>query len=159
MPSPSIEKRNQKIGCGCCSVFLVILFAVFLFSILSGGDDDASGADATPTASEEELQDWADEIEEASLMGFDSWHDAADGDHANGIWWINGMSADSIGTLHVTLQLHGVDDESKYLAEAAANWIFTSAGPDHDELSRVIVEGTDGVIINHKQRSDYPALD
>ena len=110
-----------------------------------------------PAAPKPDPAAWASDVEKTALMGSESFQDAA-GSPESAAYWITKVSATHVGQLHVTLQLTGNDAEAEDIAERAANYVFATAGPEHDELDWVIVEGADGVVIVQKHRGDYPLL-
>lgn len=121
--------------------------------------EEATSEPEEQPAEADDPQAWAAAVEETALVGSTDWQEACGGDYSLGMCWITDVSADRIGNLNVTIQLTGSDAESKDLAEGAANYIFATAGPEHEDLNWVIVHGADGVVIKQKQRSDYPLLD
>lgn len=110
------------------------------------------------TAAEEDPGAWAAEVESSALMGSSDWQELCGGDYSLGICWISDVTSTSVGTLDVTLQLNGKDEESEYYAEGVANTFFTTAAYEHEDLEWVVVYDASGVVIDQKKRSDYPLL-
>ncbi|WP_010549632.1 hypothetical protein [Brachybacterium paraconglomeratum] len=115
--------------------------------------------EAEAEAPAEDPEAWASEIEASALMGSADWQEMCGGDYSLGACWISDVTSTSVGTLDVTLQLNGSDPEAKGLAEGAANIIFSTAGPAHEDLEWVVVYDASGVVIDQKKRSDYPLLE
>lgn len=115
--------------------------------------------EAEAEAPAEDPEAWASEVEETALMGSADWQEMCGGDYSLGACWISDVTSTSTGTLDVTLQLEGSDAEAKGLAEGAANIIFSTAGPAHEDLEWVVVYDASGVVIDQKKRSDYPLLE
>ncbi|HJF51252.1 MAG TPA: hypothetical protein K8W24_15930 [Brachybacterium paraconglomeratum] len=102
---------------------------------------------------------WAAEVEASALMGSADWQELCGGDYSLGICWISDVTSTSVGTLDVTLQLNGSDEESQYYAEGVANTFFATAAYEHEDLEWVVVYDASGVVIDQKKRSDYPLLE
>ncbi|OFT48889.1 hypothetical protein HMPREF3159_13275 [Brachybacterium sp. HMSC06H03] len=120
-------------------------------------EEETTEAEAEAPAEDPEA--WASEVEETALMGSADWQEMCGGDYSLGACWISDVTSTSVGTLDVTLQLNGSDAEAKGLAEGAANIIFSTAGPAHEDLEWVVVYDASGVVIDQKKRSDYPLLE
>ncbi|MCZ4325723.1 hypothetical protein [Brachybacterium paraconglomeratum] len=120
-------------------------------------EEETTEAEAEAPAEDPEA--WASEVEETALMGSADWQEMCGGDYSLGACWISDVTSTSVGTLDVTLQLNGSDAEAKGLAEGAANIIFSTAGPAHEDLAWVVVYDASGVVIDQKKRSDYPLLE
>lgn len=100
-------------------------------------------------------QDWADGIRDDMLEANGVTDFADTCDFAQILCSTVNVRANAVGTVYFTVQ---ETDWDKERAKSLGLLVFNTIGKDHPELSYVVVEGADEVVIGQLSRSDVPLL-
>ena len=157
------DEKQAKIIIGVIAV-VVILFIFIVIAGMNSGTD-ATGDNATEAVSvsessieEEKSVDLAKRVEENFLAGWgvESFHELRtdpDVPSDTRVLYVNGFEDVSSGTVRVFVQ----DDISKEEATAIGRDIMTMTGFEIEDLSTVVVRGTNGLDVNFF-RDEIPAF-